>query len=197
MACSSGVPQIAHDERAGKRMRALGVVTTRPLGWCCRLGPPSSGFPLVRPRDRGFQGSSRDAAVVQEIALALRDKSGMDPYTKGYSPEEASVSEAPSVDLVVRRGLNVGIRWEALRHQSCPSNLLEASRVAVEKAIREGHHGTLAPLPLFVVDARRASSSHAGSSTRDRVSQWLQSAEADEWRRDRKALFPGAALPAE
>jgi hypothetical protein len=120
----------------------------------------------------------------------------MDPFTKDDNPEEARVSSAPSVDLVVRRGLNEGMSWEALRQQSCPSTLLEAGQVAVEKAIREGHAGTLAPLPLFVMDARRASNSHAGSSTRDRVSQWLQSAETDEWRRGRKALFPGAAFPA-
>ena len=149
-------------------------------------------------RESGLQGSVRDEAVVHEIALALRDRHGMDPYTKGSEDTlgGASVSAAPSVDLVVRRGLESGLSAEALRDQSCPSTLLDAGRAAVDKAVREGHAGVLAPLPMFVEDARTASKRRAVHAVRDSVAQWLGSSEAADWRRDRRALFPGAAAPA-
>ena len=115
-------------------------------------------------RESGFQGSACDEAVIHEIALALRDRHGMDPYTKGHADTlvGASNAAAPSVDLVVRRGLESSVAAEALRVQSCPSTLIDASRVAVDKAVREGHTAVLAPLPMFVEDARTASKRRGG-----------------------------------
>ena len=132
---------------------------------------------------------------MREIALALRDKDGMDPFVKGVAGNsgQARISAACPADLVVRRGLGCGISRESLRGQSCPSDLLEAGRAALDQARRRGNKGALAPLPLFVQDARTAAKSRAGSSVRDCVTQWLQSKEAEDWRRDRKALFPGAS----
>ena len=155
-------------------------------------------MPRLFIREAGLQGSACDEAVVHEIALALRDRRSMGPHTKGHEDTlaGASVSAAPSVDLVVCRGLEFGVSAEALRDQSCPSSLLDASRVAVDKAVREGHAGVLAPLPMFVEDARTASKRRAVHVVRDSVTQWLQSTEAADWRRDRRALFPGAAATA-
>ena len=116
-------------------------------------------------RESGFQGSACDEAVIHEITLALRDRHGMDPYTRGHADTlvGASNAAAPSVDLVVRRGLESSVAAEALRVRSCPSTLLDASRVAVDKAVREGHTAVLAPLPMFVGDARTASKRRGGA----------------------------------
>ena len=143
-------------------------------------------------REAGLRGVPEDVAVVREIALALRDRDGMDPFVKGAagSSGQAGVSASCPADLVVRRGLDCGISREIVREQSCPSDLLEAGRAAFDEARRRGSKGALAPLPLFVQDARTAARSRAGSSVRDSVTQWLQSKEAEDWCRDRKALSP-------
>ena len=95
-----------------------------------------------------------------------------------------------SVDVVARRGLDSIEYVEALRVQSCPSTMFDASRVAVDKVVREGRAGVLAPLPVFVEDARTASKRRGAHVVRDSLTQWLQPAEASEWRSDRRALFP-------
>ena len=89
-------------------------------------------------REAGLQGSACDEAVVHEIALALRDRMGLDPYIQGHQEtlEGAGVSAAPCVDLVIRRGLESGVCPGALRLASCPSTLLDSARAAVERAVR-------------------------------------------------------------
>lgn len=133
-----------------------------------------------------------DEAVVHEIALALRDRHGMDPYTQvlADASEEAGASVAPSEDFVIRRGLHCGISQEALRDQSCPSNLRDSMRAAIDKASREGRRGVLAPLPLFVEDARTVAKERASSVRKDSLREWLHSKEAAQWREHRQALFP-------
>ena len=148
-------------------------------------------------RESGLQGSGSDEAVVHEISLAMRDRHGMDPYVGGRDNmiDDAST---PLVDLAVRRGLHEGgISRENLRDQSCPSKLLPAAKAAVDRAMQQGHGGALAPLPVFREDARTVAKRRAGSTVRDSVAAWLQSKEAEEWRRDRQALFPGAEVPAQ
>ena len=88
-------------------------------------------------REAGLRGAPQDVAVVREIALALRDREGMDPFVKGAagSSGQAGVSASCPADLVVRRGLNCGISRENLREQSCPSDLLEYGRAAL---VRQG-----------------------------------------------------------
>ena len=133
-----------------------------------------------------------DEAVVREIALFLRDRRGMDPYARNHveAPEGAGVSAALSEDLIVRRGLDSGISDEALREQSCPSVLRDVMHTAIDKATREGRPGALAPLPLFVEDARTTAKSRANSVLDERLADWLLSDEAAEWRQNRQALFP-------
>ena len=133
-----------------------------------------------------------DEAVVHEIALFLRDRRGMDPYARnhGEAPEGAGVSAALSEDLIVRRGLDSGISDEALREQSCPSVLRDVMHTAIDKASREGRPGALAPLPLFVEDARTTAKDRADSVLDERLADWLLSDEAAEWRQNRQALFP-------
>ena len=65
-------------------------------------------------REAGLRGAPQDVAVVREIALALRDRDGMDPFVKGAagSSGQAGVSASCPADLVVRRGLNCGISRE-------------------------------------------------------------------------------------
>ena len=104
--------------------------------------------------------------------------------------EGAGVSAAPSEDLIVRRGLDSGIYEEALREQSCPSVLRDVMHTAINKASREGRPGALAPLPLFVEDARATANSRAKSVRDERHAYWLRSEEAAKWREDRQALFP-------
>ena len=133
-----------------------------------------------------------DEAVVHEIALFLRDRRGMDPYTRNHveAPEGAGVSAALSEDLIVRRGLDSGISDEALRGQSCPSVLRDVMRTAIDKASREGRPGALAPLPLFVEDAQTTATSRAKSGRGERLADWLLSDEVAEWCQNRQALFP-------
>ena len=134
------------------------------------------------------------------MAIAIPAPAVIGKQTRTRAPstsrEALLRNPAPSVDLVVRRGLESGVSAEALRDQSCPSTLLDAGRAAVDKAVREGHAGVLAPLPMFVEDARTASKRRAVHAVRDSVAQWLGSSEAADWRRDRRALFPCAAGPA-
>eukprot|EP00974_Lingulodinium_polyedra_P101703 9850455-Lingulodinium_polyedra.AAC.1 len=56
-------------------------------------------------RESGPRGAPKDAPVVREIALALRDKDGVDPFVKGAvgSSGQAGISAACPADLVVRR----------------------------------------------------------------------------------------------
>ena len=133
-----------------------------------------------------------DEAVVHEIALFLRDRRGMDPYTRNHveAPDGAGVSAALSEDWIVRRALDSGISEEALREQSCPSVLRDVMRTAIDKASREGRPGALAPLPRFVEDARTTATSRAKSVRGERQADWLRSDEAAKWRQDRQALFP-------
>ena len=116
----------------------------------------------------------------------------MGPYTRTNveAPAGAGVSAALSEDLIVRRGLDSGISDEALREQSCPSVLRDVMHTAIDKASREGRPGALAPLPLFVEDARTTATSRAKSVRDERLADWLLSDEAAEWRQNRQALFP-------
>ena len=144
----------------------------RVAGWA-----PRRAVPRLFIRESGLQGSVCDEAVMHEIAFALRDRPRMDTNTKGHEDTSAgaSVSASPSVDLFVRRGLE--------------STVLDASRFAVDKAVREGRAGVLAPLPMFVEDARTASKRHGVHGVRDSLAQWMQSEEVAEWRSDRRARF--------
>ena len=146
-------------------------------------------------REAGLQGSACDEAVVHEIALALRDRLGLDPYIQGHQEtlEGAGVSAAPSVDLVVRRGLESGVCPGALRLASCPSTLLDSARAAVERAVRQGPGGALAPLPMFGEDPRTTQKDRGGHAVRDSLNLWLQTKDAGCWRETRRALFPNAA----
>ena len=117
-------------------------------------------------------------------------------YTPNHvdAPEGAGVSAALSEDLIVRRGLDSGISDEALREQSCPSVLRDVMHTAIDKATREGRPGALAPLPLFVEDARTTAKDRAGSVLDERLAEWLRSDEGVEWRNKRQALFPHKPL---
>ena len=90
--------------------------------------------------------------------------------------------------------MDSGISDEAVREQSCPSVLRDVMHKAIDKATREGRPGALAPLPLFVEDARTTAKDRASSVLDERLADWLQSDEAAEWRKNRRALFPHQPL---
>ena len=112
------------------------------------------------------------------------------PETMWGARKGAGVSAALSEDLIARRGLASGMSDEALREQSCPSVLRDVMHTAIDKASRTGRPGALAPLPLFVEDARTTATSRAKSVRDERLAGWLLSDEVAEWRQHRQALFP-------
>ena len=65
---------------------------------------------------------------------------------------------------------------------------------AIDKATREGRRGVLAPLPMFVEDARTTAKDRADSVLDERLAEWLRSDEGVEWRKNRRALFPHQPL---
>ena len=131
-----------------------------------------------------------DEAFIHEIALALRDRQRMDPYTQDQTSEGAGVSAKPSEDLVVRRGMECGISEEALRETSCPSTLRDSMSRAIETATRQGRADVLAPLPLFVENARTVAKQRTTSVRDGALAEWLLSEDVAQWRQDRQVLFP-------
>ena len=132
--------------------------------------------------------------AIAEIASALYHRYGLRPYRCRTRTDH--VTSDPEDDeeaaFAIRRSVReeTGLPHDWWREQACPSFLLPAAEESVSRAlIRTSRGGAMKALPLHKKQKDGVGSSHA-----EALSTWLKSEDASEWRRDRKLLFPGAAV---
>jgi hypothetical protein len=133
-------------------------------------------------------------AVVTEVARFLAERRGKNPVVQRESRRKKSAEVAPSkeVQLDMRRALReTTYTSHDAKFIAQPTTLESkpAAREALQRAVRLGHGGTLAPLPVFYQDKRLALSNRATSTCREDLLKWLESTEADAWHARRASLF--------
>jgi hypothetical protein len=165
--------------------------------WDVKAGwHPARMVSRLHIREAGVQGSATDENLVHEIALFLHMSRNMNPFVQRPSLAVPRAQMLP--DFVVRHGLQVGgIDPTAWRAAACPSTLLPPAAHAVLEAQRLGKRDVLAPLPWFVQDVRTSRKGKADSTVTQALNRWLRTKEAEEWRDQRRMLFPNLSDLAE
>ena len=146
-------------------------------------------------REAGLDGAGDDnEATVNELALVLTGTMRKNPFPVGKSAKVPRHGDPVAADLVVRRALReTPISQHSWEEAACPSALLPSAARAVSEAQRLGSRGAMVALPAFAEDVRSTRKGRAGSTLREALAAWMASPDGQEWRRDKEALFPGAA----
>ena len=178
-------------ERWGSLMHAL---WDSVAGW-----QPHRVISRLFLRDTRLMGSSHEDAVVAEIASALANQRGMDPYLRAErDADDGPDLEEGQVNTVLRRGVREDVvSRDDWKDRAAPRTLLPAARAAVRVALERGRGECLAPLPLFSENAQTVHKDRARSTISDALARWQKTSEAEEWRQSRHELFPGGGAAAE
>ena len=136
--------------------------------------------------------------IKEEIAAELRRGSNWNPYrwrelhrgrydkpasgTSDAEDSEGDDEELTAVRLGIRENPRTKHWW---RDKSSPAFLLQGAQDAVRKAlIPDSKRMALQPLPLHAKDVGATPSVHV-----QHMAEWLQSEDAETWRRERVAMF--------
>ena len=141
-----------------------------------------------------FMQSEWKETAIAEISSALYHKYGLRPYHCRTRTDNVASDPEDDEEAVfaIRRSVReeTGLPLDWWREQACPSFLLPAAAESVSHALNhQSRSGAMKALPLHSRQKDGVGSSHA-----EALSKWLRSEDASEWRRDRKLLFPDAAL---
>ena len=146
-------------------------------------------------REAGLAKSSPTTeAVVSEVARFLAERRGKNPFVQRESTrnKSAEVALSKEVQLEMRRALRESTYTSHDAKSIAQPTTLEskpAAQEALQRAVRLGHGGALAPLPVFFQDKRLALSDRATSTRREDLLKWLESTEAEAWHARRASLF--------